>query len=185
VANSFYLGHIQVVRPHTIYTCASSIYVSHWCPGGVKDTNGKGKGNLFALHTMKAHSWSRDIAPLILNQGTLDVSKLTSRSGRFNIVNKPWYPLNMRLGGQRSRSGRSGEKKIFLPTPGFEHRTHLSYLGSRGHKIYTNLKRHNFNAKKTKSKNALFLHIVLNLRRFNLLAPESGVFLLNFNTPCI
>ena len=38
----------------------------------VKDTNvkGRGKGQVSALHTMKAHSWSRGIVPLVLNQGT-------------------------------------------------------------------------------------------------------------------
>ena len=75
----------------------------------------------------------------------------------------------MRLGGLRSQSGRSGEKKIFLPATAFEPRTHLSkyrlsYPGSQGHKIYTNLRRHSFNANKTTSKIALFLHIILTLR---------------------
>jgi hypothetical protein len=34
----------------------------------------------------------------------------------------PLYPLNRRLAGHRSRSGRCGEKKYLLPLPGIEPR---------------------------------------------------------------
>jgi Fe-S cluster biosynthesis and repair protein YggX len=33
----------------------------------------------------------------------------------------PCYPLDRRLGGLQSRSGRRGEEKNFQPLPGFEH----------------------------------------------------------------
>jgi hypothetical protein len=32
----------------------------------------------------------------------------------------PWYPLDRRLGGLQSRSGRGGEKKNSQPPPGIE-----------------------------------------------------------------
>jgi hypothetical protein len=32
----------------------------------------------------------------------------------------PWYPLDMRLGGPQSRSGRGGEEKNSQPLPGLE-----------------------------------------------------------------
>jgi hypothetical protein len=32
----------------------------------------------------------------------------------------PWYPLDRRLGGPQSRSGRGGEEKNFLLPPGTE-----------------------------------------------------------------
>jgi hypothetical protein len=31
---------------------------------------------------------------------------------------RPWYPLNRRLGGPQSRSGRGGEEKNYQPLPG-------------------------------------------------------------------
>jgi hypothetical protein len=34
--------------------------------------------------------------------------------------NCPWYPLNRRLGGPQSRSGRGGEEKNFQPLTGLE-----------------------------------------------------------------
>jgi hypothetical protein len=34
--------------------------------------------------------------------------------------NSPWYPLNWRLGGPQSRSGRGGEEKDSQPPPGIE-----------------------------------------------------------------
>jgi hypothetical protein len=32
----------------------------------------------------------------------------------------PWYPLDRRLGGPQSRSGRDGEEKNSQPPPGIE-----------------------------------------------------------------
>jgi hypothetical protein len=32
----------------------------------------------------------------------------------------PWYPLDRRLGGPQSRSGRGGEEKNSQPPPGLE-----------------------------------------------------------------
>jgi hypothetical protein len=32
----------------------------------------------------------------------------------------PWYPLDRRLGGSQSRSGRGGEEKNSRPPPGIE-----------------------------------------------------------------
>jgi hypothetical protein len=32
----------------------------------------------------------------------------------------PWYPLDRRLGGPQSRSGRGGEEKNSQPLPGIE-----------------------------------------------------------------
>jgi hypothetical protein len=33
---------------------------------------------------------------------------------------EPWYPLDRRLGGSQSRSGRGGEEKNSQPLPGIE-----------------------------------------------------------------
>jgi hypothetical protein len=33
---------------------------------------------------------------------------------------EPWYPLDMRLGGPQSRSGRGGEEKNYQPPLGIE-----------------------------------------------------------------
>jgi hypothetical protein len=33
---------------------------------------------------------------------------------------EPWYPLDRRLGGPQSRSGRGGEEKNSQPLPGLE-----------------------------------------------------------------
>jgi hypothetical protein len=44
-----------------------------------------------------------------------------SRPGRFIPQGKsPWYPLDRRLGGPQSRSGRGGEEKNFQLPPGIE-----------------------------------------------------------------
>jgi hypothetical protein len=49
-----------------------------------------------------------------------------SRPGRFTPGEEPQYPLDRRLGGPQSRSGRCGEEKNLLPLPGIE--TRLSSL---------------------------------------------------------
>jgi hypothetical protein len=41
---------------------------------------------------------------------------LASRPGRFTPGERPRYPLDRRLGGPQSRSGRRGEEKIVAPT---------------------------------------------------------------------
>jgi hypothetical protein len=44
-----------------------------------------------------------------------------SRPGRFTSQGKsPWYPLDRRLDGPQSRSGRGGEEKNSQPPPGIE-----------------------------------------------------------------
>jgi hypothetical protein len=44
-----------------------------------------------------------------------------SRHGRFTHRKRvPFYPLDRRLGGPQSRSGRSGEEKNSQPLPGLE-----------------------------------------------------------------
>jgi hypothetical protein len=40
--------------------------------------------------------------------------------GRLTPGVSPWYPLDKRLGGTQSRSGRGGEEKNSQPTPGIE-----------------------------------------------------------------
>jgi len=47
---------------------------------------------------------------------------LISRSGRFTLRKESRYPLNRRLGGPQSHSGRFGEEKYLLPLPGFDSR---------------------------------------------------------------
>jgi hypothetical protein len=50
----------------------------------------------------------------------LDVGELSvSCPGHFTLQGKsPWYPLDRRLGGPQSRSGRGGEEKNSQPPPG-------------------------------------------------------------------
>jgi hypothetical protein len=70
---------------------------------------------------MKANLESRDIAPLILDLGTRRrwVVSFTPRL-LYPQGNSPRYPLDRRLGGPQSRSGRGGEEKNSQPLPGLE-----------------------------------------------------------------
>jgi hypothetical protein len=63
-------------------------------------------------YAMKAYGGSRGIDPLFLTSA-LDAGKLSaSRPCSFTLGGKSLrYPLNWRLGGPQSRSGRSGEEK--------------------------------------------------------------------------
>jgi hypothetical protein len=81
----------------------------------------KGKANLFLClithHAMKTYWGNGDIAPCILNLGTRLLWWSTSRPDRFNPgerKKRPFYPLDRRLGGSYSRSGRGGEQKKSL-----------------------------------------------------------------------
>jgi hypothetical protein len=72
-------------------------------------------------HTMKAYWGSGSIAPRILDLGTI-------WTWVFSFTPQPlypqgknlWYPLDRRLGGPQSRSGRGGEEKNSQPLPGLE-----------------------------------------------------------------
>jgi hypothetical protein len=65
---------------------------------------------------MKAYG-SGCIDPLFLTSALVGGEWSTSRPGRFTPRGKsPRYPLDRRLGGPQSRSGRSGEEKILSPT---------------------------------------------------------------------
>ena len=63
---------------------------------------------------MKAYKGSRAIARLIRNVGSRWWS--TSRPGRFNPGKELRYPMNRRLGGAQSRSGRVGEEENLGPS---------------------------------------------------------------------
>jgi hypothetical protein len=43
----------------------------------------------------------------------------------------PWYPLDRRLGGPQSRSGRGGEEKNSQPPPAMEPRTPIDYVSQK------------------------------------------------------
>jgi hypothetical protein len=70
---------------------------------------------------MKAYWGTGGIDPRILTPA-LDGGEWTaSRPGRFTPrENSPWYPLDRRLGGTQSRSGRGGEENNSQPLPGIE-----------------------------------------------------------------
>jgi hypothetical protein len=70
---------------------------------------------------MKAYWGSGDIAPRILDLGTRwrRVVSFTHRS-LYPQGKSRRYPLDKRLGGLQSRSGRSGENKAPKPLPGLE-----------------------------------------------------------------
>ena len=90
---------------------------------------------------------SRGVALLILNLGARWSSVLNSRPGRrFTPFKEQWAPLNGRLRGPHSRSGRFGGKKT--PLPGFESRNvefvayylyRLCYRSIRFNKIAKNI----------------------------------------------
>jgi hypothetical protein len=72
-------------------------------------------------HAMKAYWRSGGIAPRILDLGTRwrRVVSFTPRP-LYPQGKSPWYPLDRRLGGPQSRSGRGGEEKNPQPPPGIE-----------------------------------------------------------------
>jgi hypothetical protein len=72
-------------------------------------------------HTMKAYWVSGGIAPRVLDLGTKCrwVASVTPRP-RCPPGNSSWYPLDRKLDGPQSRSGRGGEEKNSQPLPGFE-----------------------------------------------------------------
>jgi hypothetical protein len=70
---------------------------------------------------MKAYWGSGDIAPRILDLGTRWRWAVSFTSLPLYPQGKsPWYPLDRRLGGPQSRSGRGGEKKNSQSLPGLE-----------------------------------------------------------------
>jgi hypothetical protein len=72
-------------------------------------------------HAMKAYWGSGDVAPLNLWLGTRwrRVVSFTPRP-LYSQGKSPWYPLDRRLGGPQSRSGRGGEEKNSHPPPEIE-----------------------------------------------------------------
>jgi hypothetical protein len=71
-------------------------------------------------HTVKTYLGTGGIAPRILDLGTRRcVVSFTSRP-LYRRGKSPHYPLNRRLGGPQSRSGRGGEEKNYQPPPEIE-----------------------------------------------------------------
>jgi hypothetical protein len=69
---------------------------------------------------MKAYWGSGGVTPFILDLGIVGEWS-ASRFGRLTPQGKSlWYPLDRRLGGPQSRSGRGGEEKNSQPLPGIE-----------------------------------------------------------------
>jgi hypothetical protein len=70
---------------------------------------------------MKTYCGSGSTAPRILDLGTRWrwVVSFTHRS-LYLQGKSPWYPLDRRLGGPQSRSGRGGEEKNSQCSPGLE-----------------------------------------------------------------
>jgi hypothetical protein len=82
----------------------------------------KGKGKVVPAlfltehHTMKTYWVSGGIAPPILDLGTRLRYVVTFTSPSLYPQGKnSWYPLDRRLGGLHSRSGRGGEEKNSQP----------------------------------------------------------------------
>jgi hypothetical protein len=50
----------------------------------------------------------------------MDVSSQFHAPAALPSRKEPWYPLDRRLGGPHSRSGRGGEEKNTQPPPGIE-----------------------------------------------------------------
>jgi hypothetical protein len=72
-------------------------------------------------HAMKTYWGCRGIAPRIPDLGIRWrwVVSFTPRP-LYPQRKSPWYPLDRRLGGPQSRSGRGGEKKNSQSPPGIE-----------------------------------------------------------------
>jgi hypothetical protein len=70
---------------------------------------------------MKAYWGSECITPRTLDLGTRwrGVVSSTTRP-LYSQEKSPWYPLDRRMGGSQSRSGRGGEEKNSYPLPGLE-----------------------------------------------------------------
>jgi hypothetical protein len=70
---------------------------------------------------MKPYLVSGGIAPRILDLGTRwgRVVSFTPRP-LYPQGKSTWYPLDRKLGGTQSRSGRGGEQKNSQPLPGLE-----------------------------------------------------------------
>jgi len=79
--------------------------------------------SLTKYYTVNTYYGSEGIAPRILKLGTRCrwVVSFTPRSLYPRGKNSEG-PLDMRLGGLRSRSGRCGKKRNWLPPPGIEPR---------------------------------------------------------------
>jgi hypothetical protein len=72
-------------------------------------------------HAMKAYWGSRGIAPPILDVSTR-WGWMVSFTPRplYHQGKSPWCPVDRKLCGPKSRSGRGGEEKNSQPSPGFE-----------------------------------------------------------------
>jgi hypothetical protein len=77
---------------------------------------------------MKSYWGSGGIAPRILTAALAGNELSASRPGCFasSPGKSPWYPLDRRLGGPQSRSGRGGEEKNSQPLPGIEPPDHAA-----------------------------------------------------------
>jgi hypothetical protein len=64
---------------------------------------------------MKAYKQTEVYLHSFLTSALYGGKLLTPRPDRFIPGTEPLYPLNMKLGGSRSRSGRIGEKENLLP----------------------------------------------------------------------
>jgi len=74
------------------------------------------------VHAMKAHRWSRGIAPLILKLGT-SCSLSTSHIGCSGPVKEHRCQLHRRLDGPQSRSGSFGDERNAVVQSGIQPRT--------------------------------------------------------------
>jgi hypothetical protein len=54
----------------------------------------------------------------------MEVSGRLHASASLPTGEDPWYPLDRRLGGPQSRSGRGGEERDSHPLSEFEHLSH-------------------------------------------------------------
>jgi hypothetical protein len=70
---------------------------------------------------MKSYWGSGGIVPRIIDLGTIWRSVVSFTPGRFTPRERaPWYPLDRKMGGLQSRSGRCGEEKNSQPLQGLE-----------------------------------------------------------------
>jgi hypothetical protein len=75
----------------------------------------KVKGKVVPIHGMKVYM-SRGIAPLILNLDTRWRWEVNFTPRPLYLRKNPWFPMNRRMSGPQSRSGRFEAEKISCPS---------------------------------------------------------------------
>ena len=88
---------------------------------------------VFPVQAMNAYRGSKGKAPLILNLSTRWKWVVRFTPGRFTPGKEPRCPMNTKLGGSQSRSGRFRKQVNLFPLLSIE----LRFLGHPVHSLFT------------------------------------------------